>query len=164
MFIQNTIAMCRKQGGVRSCVIIIITDDTGYVTTLMNRRRYFPSINNDNFMNRSHAERQAVNFVIQGEWVWYLQCYSMCAHTGSAADICKAAMLKVMETLTQFTSQAKYQPCYYLVTPDHSILMYRLLLQIHDELLFEIPTKDLHQLAGRSIITISSVISYNKLL
>lgn len=64
-------------------------------------------------MNRSHAERQAVNFVIQG----------------SAADICKAAMLKVMETLTQFTSQAK------------------LLLQIHDELLFEIPTKDLQQLA-----------------
>ena len=42
--------------------------------------------------------------------IWY---NSMCIHTGSAADICKAAMLKVMETLTQFTSQAKYQPYYY---------------------------------------------------
>ena len=57
-------------------------------------------------MNRSHAERQAVNFVIQGKLQkqWYcLYCWKL----GSAADICKIAMLKVMETLTQFTNEAK---------------------------------------------------------
>ena len=88
----------------------------------------------------------------------------MCALTGSAADICKAAMLKVMETLTQFTSQAKYQLLLLYDYTRSDILAYRLLLQIHDELLFEIPTKDLQQLAGRSTIIIGSVISHNKLL
>jgi len=39
----------------------------GYVTTLMNRKRFFPNINTANYMSRSHAERQAVNFVIQGK-------------------------------------------------------------------------------------------------
>ena len=67
-FIQNTIATCRKQGEVGSCETQSLVDNhTGYVTTLMNRRRYFPSISSDNFMGRSHAERQAVNFVIQGK-------------------------------------------------------------------------------------------------
>ena len=50
------------------------------------------------------------------------------------------------------------------ITDQVYLHVYRLLLQIHDELLFEIPTKDLQQLAGRSTITIASVMSYNQTL
>ncbi|WP_337018091.1 DNA polymerase I [Oceanobacillus massiliensis] len=49
----------------------------GYVTTLMNRRRYLPEINSRNFNLRSFAERTAMNTPIQG----------------SAADIIKKAMI-----------------------------------------------------------------------
>ena len=49
----------------------------GYVTTLMNRRRYLPEIKSSNFNLRSFAERTAMNTPIQG----------------SAADIIKQAMI-----------------------------------------------------------------------
>lgn len=49
----------------------------GYVTTLMNRRRYLPEITSRNFNQRSFAERTAMNTPIQG----------------SAADIIKKAMI-----------------------------------------------------------------------
>lgn len=49
----------------------------GYVTTIMNRRRYLPEITSRNFNRRSFAERTAMNTPIQG----------------SAADIIKKAMI-----------------------------------------------------------------------
>ncbi|HLQ83582.1 MAG TPA: DNA polymerase I [Pseudogracilibacillus sp.] len=49
----------------------------GYVTTIMNRRRYLPDITSRNFNQRSFAERTAMNTPIQG----------------SAADIIKKAMI-----------------------------------------------------------------------
>src|SRR5690625_3565447 len=49
----------------------------GYVTTLMNRRRYVPEITSRNFNIRSFAERTAMNTPVQG----------------SAADIIKKAMI-----------------------------------------------------------------------
>ncbi len=51
----------------------------GYVTTLLNRRRYLPDINSRNFNQRSFAERTAINTPIQG----------------SAADIIKLAMVRM---------------------------------------------------------------------
>src|SRR5699024_9208460 len=38
----------------------------GYVTTLMNRRRYLPDIKSSNFNVRGFAERTAMNTPIQG--------------------------------------------------------------------------------------------------
>lgn len=55
----------------------------GYVTTLMNRRRYLPEIISRNFNLRSFAERTAMNTPIQG----------------SAADIIKKAMIDLYEKL-----------------------------------------------------------------
>jgi len=55
----------------------------GYVTTLLNRIRYIPEINNKNFNLRSFAERTAMNTPIQG----------------SAADIIKIAMINVYRRL-----------------------------------------------------------------
>ncbi|KGX83574.1 DNA polymerase I [Pontibacillus marinus] len=55
----------------------------GYVTTLMNRRRYLPDITSRNFNRRSFAERTAMNTPIQG----------------TAADIIKKAMIDLYHAL-----------------------------------------------------------------
>lgn len=57
----------------------------GYVTTLMQRRRYLPDITSRNFNQRSFAERTAMNTPIQG----------------SAADIIKKAMIDLADRLTK---------------------------------------------------------------
>lgn len=62
----------------------------GYVTTILNRRRYLPEINSRNFTQRSFAERTAMNTPIQG----------------SAADIIKLAMLQVEAALRPFKDAA----------------------------------------------------------
>lgn len=53
--------------------------ETGYVSTIMNRRRYLPDLKARNFQRRSFAERMARNTPIQG----------------SAADLIKLAMVRV---------------------------------------------------------------------
>lgn len=53
----------------------------GYASTLAGRRRHLPDINNHANWIRGHAERQAVNHVIQG----------------SAADVIKVAMIELDE-------------------------------------------------------------------
>lgn len=57
--------------------------DTGYVSTLFNRRRYMPELKSKNFMQRSFGERAAMNMPIQG----------------TSADIIKIAMIKVHDKL-----------------------------------------------------------------
>lgn len=79
--------------------------EKGYVTTLLNRRRYLPDIHSSNFNLRSFAERTAMNTPIQG----------------SAADIIKLAMVKMAQKLEEENLQS------------------RMLLQVHDELIFEAP-------------------------
>ncbi len=81
----------------------------GYVTTLLNRRRMLPEINVKNKSRREFAERTAINTPIQG----------------TAADIIKLAMIKVVPALQKENLSA------------------RLLLQIHDELVFELPESEL---------------------
>jgi len=63
----------------------------GYVTTLMNRRRYLPEINSRNFNRRSFAERTAMNTPIQG----------------SAADIIKKAMIDLHRKLEEEQLEAR---------------------------------------------------------
>ncbi len=81
----------------------------GYVTTLMNRRRYLPEIKSSNFNLRSFAERTAMNTPIQG----------------SAADIIKQAMIDMAVRL------------------EAEGLETRMLLQVHDELIFEAPADEI---------------------
>ena len=86
----------------------------GYVTTLLNRRRYLPEIKSKNYQRRSFAERTAMNTPIQG----------------SAADIIKLAMLKIDQVLAEQN------------------LKTQMLLQVHDELVFEVPPEELELAAG----------------
>lgn len=109
----------------------------GFVTTLMKRRRILPGINSEISSEKGQAERQAVNSKIQG----------------SAADIAKKAMVLVDERM-----QREY-PGMPMILPD--ILVKRklrrsrellprgayLVLQLHDELLYEINAMDLDNAA-----------------
>lgn len=63
----------------------------GYVTTIMNRRRYLPDITSRNFNRRSFAERTALNTPIQG----------------SAADIIKQAMIDLDRKLKEEKLEAR---------------------------------------------------------
>ncbi|MFH1825969.1 MAG: DNA polymerase I [bacterium] len=90
-FMDNTIATARK---------------TGYVTTLLGRRRNMLDINSPNQSQRQFAERSAINTPVQG----------------SAADMIKIAMVNIYPQLTTHNSQ--------------------LILQVHDELVFECPKEE----------------------
>ncbi|MCP8967422.1 DNA polymerase I [Ectobacillus ponti] len=97
--------------GVKEYMDAIIQEakQNGYVSTLLNRRRYIPEITSRNFNLRSFAERTAMNTPIQG----------------SAADIIKKAMIVMFDRLHE------------------EGLRSRLLLQVHDELIFEVPQDEI---------------------
>ncbi len=67
--------------------------EKGYVTTLFNRRRYLPEINDKKAPVRQFAERTAINMPIQG----------------TAADIIKVAMLKIYKRIQKMRSQMVLQ-------------------------------------------------------
>ncbi len=92
--------------------IILDARGAGYVTTILNRRRYLPDINSSQFNARSFAERTAMNTPIQG----------------SAADIIKNAMVELDKAMEDLGLQS------------------RMLLQVHDELIFEVPPHELEQM------------------
>ena len=81
----------------------------GYVETLLGRRRYIPQLSSNNFTDRAYGERIAANTPIQG----------------SAADLCKVAMLQIDRRFREEQLEAV------------------MMLQIHDELLFECPPSEL---------------------
>lgn len=72
-----------KYPGVNAYIIGTLADarQNGYVTTLLNRRRYLPEIRSENRNIREFAERTAINTPIQG----------------TAADIIKLAMIGIMD-------------------------------------------------------------------
>jgi len=90
-----------------------VAAEQGYVETMLGRRRYFPQLKQQSAAQqiRARAEREAINAPIQG----------------TAADIIKAAMIRLPEALHSAGLSAK------------------LLLQVHDELLLECPREELHE-------------------
>ena len=72
-------------------VVIKQGKDNGFVTTVLNRRRYIPEINSSNFVLRNFGKRLAMNTPIQG----------------SAADIIKIAMVNVFERLENNNLKSK---------------------------------------------------------
>lgn len=90
----------------------------GYVTTLMGRRRYIPEIRSNNPNRRGFAERTAINMPIQG----------------TAAELIKIAMLGLQAQLEEYNAAQKASKAT------------RMVLQVHDELLFEIPDDQVEEL------------------
>ncbi len=90
---------------------IEIARDQGYVTTLLNRRRFLPEIHSENRQLREFAERNAINTPIQG----------------SAADLIKVAMIRIHNRMKKEKLQSK------------------MIMQVHDELVFEVPKSELEQ-------------------
>ncbi len=93
--------------------VVAFARERGYVTTILNRRRYLPDIRHRVQARRQFAERTAMNTPIQG----------------SAADIIKLAMIGVHRELRRAFPRA------------------RLILQVHDELVLEVPREDLRGVA-----------------
>ncbi len=86
--------------------------ESGYVQTILGRRRAIPEINSSNRNLREAAERMAINMPVQG----------------TSADIIKVAMVRLDEEMIKRRLKSK------------------LLLQVHDELIFEVPGDELAEM------------------
>eukprot|EP01034_Spumella_vulgaris_P025702 gene25702-32189_t len=91
----------------------------GYIRTLLGRRRYLPDITSDDAQKSAQAERQAVNSVIQG----------------TASDIIKYAMVHIDKQLSLHWREMCCGQISDIPVP-------RLVMQIHDELIFTVSTAD----------------------
>nr|XP_009940090.1 PREDICTED: DNA polymerase theta [Opisthocomus hoazin] len=130
-FLRETVKSCRRDG---------------FVQTILGRRRYLPAIKDPNPYSKAHAERQAVNTTVQG----------------SAADIVKTATVNIQRRLEAFSSVIKSHG--HLETSFQRDKTGRLarkrnrgmlhpvsggffILQLHDELLYEVAEDDVIQVA-----------------
>jgi DNA polymerase-1 len=87
---------------------VALADERGWAETLLGRKRIIPELHSRSPMDRGFGERVAANTPIQG----------------SAADICKLAMLHIAKELPHVAPRS------------------RMVLQVHDELLFECPVDE----------------------
>ncbi|KAM7064790.1 DNA polymerase theta isoform 4-T5 [Acridotheres tristis] len=130
-FLRETVQSCRRDG---------------FVQTILGRRRYLPAIKDPNPYSKAHAERQAVNTTVQG----------------SAADIVKTATVNIQRRLEAFSSVIKSHGHLESSVPRdktgrllrrrnagmlHPIRGGFFVLQLHDELLYEVAEDDVIQVA-----------------
>ncbi len=86
---------------------------TGYVQTILGRRRYIPEVNSANRMIREAAERMAINMPVQG----------------TSSDIIKVAMINLYREMRERRLNSK------------------MVLQVHDELIFEVPQSEVEEMS-----------------
>ena len=91
-----------------------IAKQQGYVETYFGRRLWVPEINSANVQRRNGAERAAINAPMQG----------------TAADLIKLAMIAVDKWLATFKLNGES-------------LKTKLIMQVHDELVLEVPENEL---------------------
>uniref|UniRef100_A0A8C8VKG1 DNA polymerase theta n=1 Tax=Pelusios castaneus TaxID=367368 RepID=A0A8C8VKG1_9SAUR len=135
-FLRETVKKCSRDG---------------FVQTILGRRRYLPAIKDANPYSKAHAERQAVNTTVQG----------------SAADIVKTATVNIQRRLDSFPTAVKSHG--HLESSFQSDRTGRLerrrnrgllhpssggffILQLHDELLYEV--------AEDSVIQVAQIVKY----
>lgn len=130
-YLKKTVDECRK---------------LGYVTTISGRKRHLPNIRASSSAAKAQAERQAVNTTVQG----------------SAADLVKLAMVNIDKRLCH-----EFPSCWRTHRQKSNRKLWRnsarvgkrssherdlrgayLVLQLHDELLFEVAEDDLEKVVG----------------
>ena len=94
--------------------------ETGHIVTILGRKRFLSHINSTDLCKRAQAERQAVNSTIQG----------------SAADLVKRAMINVEKQLQSagFITCLSKLGSHGIANAEVALLV----LQLHDELLYEV--------------------------
>ncbi|XP_065395235.1 DNA polymerase theta isoform X4 [Macaca fascicularis] len=131
-FMRETVKNCKRDG---------------FVQTILGRRRYLPGIKDNNPYHKAHAERQAINTTVQG----------------SAADIVKIATVNIQKQLETFHSTFKsHGHREGMLQSDRTAGLLRkrklqgmfcpvrggfFILQLHDELLYEVAEEDVVQVA-----------------
>jgi len=100
--------------------------ESGYVETLLGRRRYIPELRARAWNVRQFGERVAQNTPIQG----------------TAADLIKVAMIRVREAVGNGPGA-------------------RMLLQVHDELVFEVEEGRVADLTGTVVAVMESALELN---
>ncbi|XP_008563156.1 PREDICTED: DNA polymerase theta [Galeopterus variegatus] len=130
-FMKETVKNCKRDG---------------FVQTILGRRRYLPGIKDNNPYHKAHAERQAINTRVQG----------------SAADIIKIATVNIQKQLETFHSTFKsHSHRESMLQNDRTGLLPKrklqgmfcpirggfFILQLHDELLYEVAEEDVVQVA-----------------
>ncbi|MBE9547374.1 MAG: DNA polymerase I [Proteobacteria bacterium] len=108
-------AYFRRFHGVREYLDRVLENarKDGFVTTLLNRRRYIPEINSSSASLRQFAERTAVNTPIQG----------------TAADLIKVAMLNIARCLAEGNFSAS------MIMQVHDELVFEVPLDERDEVM-----------------------------
>jgi len=97
---------------------------TGYVQTILGRRRAIPEINAQNRQVREAAERMAINMPVQG----------------TSADIIKVAMINLEREIEKRSLKSQ------------------MLLQVHDELIFEVPQAEVGEMGRLAAELMTSAI------
>jgi DNA polymerase-1 len=117
-------AYFKTYSGVKALLNGIIegAERNGYVSTLFGRRRSIPAINSSNRTEKAACERIAINTPIQG----------------TAADIVKRAMIDIDRLLAGLNKGRKQGR------------LWRLLLQVHDELILEGPEEEAEETAQQA--------------
>ncbi|XP_032336025.1 DNA polymerase theta isoform X2 [Camelus ferus] len=130
-FMRETVKNCKRDG---------------FVQTILGRRRYLPGIKDNNPYRKAHAERQAINTTVQG----------------SAADVVKIATVNIQKQLETFHSTFKsHGHREGMLQNDRTGLLPKrklqgmfcpirggfFILQLHDELLYEVAEEDVVQVA-----------------
>ncbi|KAI1903800.1 hypothetical protein AGOR_G00030940 [Albula goreensis] len=120
-FLRETVKNCGKNG---------------YVQTILGRRRFLPAIKDQNMYSKSHAERQAVNTTVQG----------------SAADIVKSATVAIQRRLEEAFPSMPRSHHHAPAGADNRRLSRPcrgafFVLQLHDELIYEVAEEDVIQVA-----------------
>lgn len=113
----------------------------GYVETILGRRRYFHFNSNTLITYRGNDPNQINLNKIKGlgpNDAGLLRAAANAPIQGSSADIIKIAMIKMHEVLKDYQA--------------------RLLLQVHDELIFEVPPAECEELQQKIKLTMESAI------